>query len=72
MSEQRNIKVSCVREGGVTILQSPRRVNVQKYRDGLSAYQLAVLNQGYTGTEAEFTEQIIQATKLIQDLPKLP
>lgn len=36
-----------------------KRVVLEKYRDGLSAYELAVKN-GFTGTEAEFVSGMIE------------
>lgn len=36
-----------------------KRITLEKYRDGLSAYELAVKN-GYTGTEAEFVSGMIE------------
>ena len=36
-----------------------KKITLEKYRDGLSAYQVAVKN-GYTGTEAEFVSGMIE------------
>ena len=36
-----------------------KRIVLEKYRNGLSAYELAVKN-GYKGTEAEFTSGMIE------------
>lgn len=38
---------------------SGKRITLEKYRDGLSAYELAVKN-GFTGTEAEFVSGMIE------------
>ena len=54
-------RISVAATSGNVVVRSAayNQLQLTKYRDGLSAYELAVIN-GYTGSEAEFVSGMIE------------
>lgn len=56
------MKVTITVSGSANVVSgrfAGKRITLEKYRDGLSSYELAVKN-GYAGTEAEFVSGMIE------------
>ncbi len=57
--KRKRISVASTSGNVVVRLAASNHLQLTKYRDGLSAYELAVIN-GYQGTEAEFVSGMIE------------
>lgn len=56
---RKKVTINASKAGVVTVIAKPRKqIKLQLFKDGLSAYEIAVRN-GYTGTETEYAAEAI-------------